>query len=387
MSELEYSIIGDGEIDALAAVLSQSFHFPADESKKFIARAGDQARVVHLGDEVVAGLVIHDMEQFWGGRGMPMGAIAAVGVAPHVRAKGVGKLLMSETVRELRGRGVPITTLYASTEYLYRSVGYEQAGNFFRYQAPTRSVPRFASDLEVHSIEPSDSDLMKSITDRAGRPNGFARRDDLLWKHLADPDEDRAFAYVVGPREDPEGYVLFLQSRGEGGFVLHAKDFVALTRAARERIWTLISDHRSLGRTCRFDGGATSDHLILFPEQEYRIHDFERWMLRITDVPAALTARGWPSHADAELHLQVTDDVVPENDGRWVLRVSGGEASVEKGGEGSLKLSVGMLAPLYTGLHSASTLEDLGRLEGADAAIATADEVFAGPEPVMTERF
>ena len=161
----------------------------------------------------------------------------------------------------------------------------------------------------------------------------------------------------------------------------------ALPRAARERICTLISDHRSLGRTCRFDGGATSDHLILFPEQEYRIHDFERWMLRITDVPAALTARGWPSHADAELHLQVTDDVVPENDGRWLLRVSGGEASVETGGEGSLKLSVGMLAPLYTGLHSASTLAELGRLEGSAAAIATADEAFAGPEPVMTERF
>ncbi len=94
-----------------------------------------------------------------------------------------------------------------------------------------------------------------------------------------------------------------------------------------------------------------------------------------------------PVRVDSEIHLEVTDDVVSENDGRFVLQISGGEATVAPGGEGRLKLDVGTLAPLFTGLHSATTLASLGRLEGDAATIESADEAFAGPEPVMVERF
>jgi len=388
MTALVYIQPRELDVSPLAVMLSQSFHFPDDEAKKFVTNAGRQVRVVKDGDEMVAGLVVHDFTQHFCGRGIPMGGIAAVGVAPHARARGVARLLMSETIRELRERGVPISTLYASTQHLYRAVGYEQAGSFFRYEAPTRSVPRFRIELEAHPFDLADTELMKSIVARAPKPNGWVDRDDLQWGSLAEPwGEDRVFAYVVGPRNDPEGYVFIIQSKGEDGFVVHAKDFVALTRAARERIWTLISDHRSLGRTCRFDGGATEPNLLLFPEQEYRVHEMDRWMLRITDVPAALASRGYPAHVDGEVHLEVTDDVVPENAGRFVLRISGGEGTVEPGGEGNLKLHVRTLAPLFTGLYPASTLQALGRLEGDTATVEAADAAFAGPEPVMVERF
>jgi len=387
MPTLSYAQPRETEVEPLAEILSQSFHFSVDGAKKFVTRAGRQARVVRDGDEVVAGLVVHEFAQWYGGRGIPMGGIAAVGVAPHVRARGVARFLMSETIRELRERGFPISTLYASTQHLYRAAGYEQAGSFFRYEAPTRSAPRFETDLEARPFDPADADLMKSIVARAVKPHGWVDRDDLQWGSLAEPWEDRIFAYVVGPREAPEGYVYLIQSKGEDGFVVHAKDFVALTRAARERLWTLISDHRSLGRTCRFDGGATEPNLLLFPEQEYRVHEMDRWMLRITDVPAALAMRGYPAHVCSEIHLEVEDDVLPENHGRFVLRISGGEASVEPGGEGRLELHVRTLAPLFAGLHSASTLEALGRLAADAATIGMADEAFAGPEPWMVERF
>lgn len=382
-----YSSVRDSDVDSLAAVLSQSFHFSADGAKKLVTLAGPQARLVRRGDEVVAGLFIHDFEQWFGGRGIPMGAIGAVGVAPHVRAKGVARHLMSETIRDLRDRGVPLSTLYASTQHLYRAVGYEQAGNFIRYEAPTRSVPRFASELDVHPIDPADADLMKAIADRAEKPNGYARRDDLQWAFLAEPWDNRIFAWVVGSREDPQGYLFLIQSKGEDGYVVHAKDFVALNRAARERIWNLLGDHRSLGRTCRFDGGGTLPDLLLFGEQEYRVHEYDRWMLRITDVPAALASRGYPGPVDAEIHLEIEDDIVPENQGPFVVRVTGGRAEVQPGGEGTMKMHVRALAPLFTGLSSASTLMELGHLAGDAVTIEAADAAFAGPEPVMVERF
>ena len=91
MAALAYSQCREADASSLAAMLSQSFHFPDDEAKKFVTKAGRQARVVKDGDEVVAGLVVHDFSQHWGGRDIPMGGIAAVGVAPHARARGVAR--------------------------------------------------------------------------------------------------------------------------------------------------------------------------------------------------------------------------------------------------------------------------------------------------------
>ena len=57
MAALAYSQCREADASSLAAMLSQSFHFPDDEAKKFVTKAGRQARVVKDGDEVVAGLV------------------------------------------------------------------------------------------------------------------------------------------------------------------------------------------------------------------------------------------------------------------------------------------------------------------------------------------
>jgi predicted acetyltransferase len=387
MPDLEYAVAREDEQEPLVDVLSQSFHFPRDDALAFIRMAGPQVRVVRLGGEIVGGLVIHDMGQWFGGREIPMGAIGAVGVAPHVRARGVAAFLMTETVRELRSRNVPLSTLWASTQVLYRKVGYEQAGSWVRYEVPTRCLPRYISDLDVHPVDPKEHGVLRDLAARLPRENGSARRDELLWNELARPGTDRLFAYLVGPVEKPRGYVLFFQSKGDDGFVLTVKDLVALDRAARERIFNLISDHRSLGRTLRFDGGLSCPHLILFKEQEFRVWKSERFLLRITDVRAALESRGYPREVEGEIHLEIEDETVPENAGRWVLRLADGKGTVEPGGRGILGIHARSLAPLYTGLHSAGTLAELGLVTADEESIHLAGKAFAGPEPVMSERF
>ena len=81
--------------------------------------------------------------------------------------------------------------------------------------------------------------------------------------------------------------------------------------------------------------GGPSDPLIyLADENRANIIDQSRWMLRIVDLPAALSRRGYCGSIDGELHLEIEDDVLPENAGRWLLRLAGGTATAERGGEG-----------------------------------------------------
>ena len=101
----------------------------------------------------------------------------------------------------------------------------------------------------------------------------------------------------------------------------------------------------------------------------------------------ALSARGYPAGIDAELHLEVRDDLLPSNNGRFVLTIADRRASVRSGGTGQMRLHVRDLAALYSGYMTPSELQAAGSLEGSDAALATAAQIFAGPRPWTPDMF
>ncbi|MFN2555612.1 MAG: sterol carrier protein domain-containing protein [Nitriliruptorales bacterium] len=88
------------------------------------------------------------------------------------------------------------------------------------------------------------------------------------------------------------------------------------------------------------------------------------------------------------VHLEISDTHAPWNDGRHVLRVRDGTATLEPGGLGRVRLSVNALAPLYTGYASPPLLSRLGLLVAAsESDLAALASLFAGPPPWMSEFF
>ena len=85
--------------------------------------------------------------------------------------------------------------------------------------------------------------------------------------------------------------------------------------------------------------------------------------------------------------MEVRDELLPENHGRFVLEVVGGEASVRRGGEGRLALDVRALAPLYTGHLTAQDLRSVGLLDAEDRDVGLAIALFAGGAPWMIDHF
>src|SRR5262249_56665945 len=98
--------------------------------------------------------------------------------------------------------------------------------------------------------------------------------------------------------------------------------------------------------------GPADPVLALLPEQQYRLRLRHHWMLRILNLPAALIARGYARGLTAELHLEVRDECLPANNGRFVLQVREGPALVEPGGSGRMRLDIRGLATIYSGLFS-----------------------------------
>ena len=75
-----------------------------------------------------------------------------------------------------------------------------------------------------------------------------------------------------------------------------------------------------------------------------------RWMLRVLDVPAALSGRGYPPVSE-EFVLSLEDGLFPENRGPWRVVAQDGAVSVEpaKGSDRVRPISIGTLSAIYSG--------------------------------------
>ena len=112
-----------------------------------------------------------------------------------------------------------------------------------------------------------------------------------------------------------------------------------------------------------------------------------RWMLRVINVSTALEKRGYSPGIQAELHLEIRDDLLAENNGRFILSVANGRGEVTSGGKGEMKLDIRGLAPLYTGLFTPQQLQLAGQLDATETAMSAATQIFAGASPWMADFF
>lgn len=393
-SQLEFGTFSsEREAQRLGEILGQCFNPQFSDYWSYFSNSIglDNFRVIRDATEVVGGLAILQMGQWFGGRRIPMAGIAAVGVLPEYRGTGVAFELMSQTLKELYAKGVPLSTLYPATQRLYRKAGYEQAGTCCHWELPIESIRLNERTLPIRAIPPQPEFFHNLYQEWAVNNSGNVDRSSTMWALVLQPPNEKVYAYLIGSQTQPEGYVIFNQAPnqqpGAGDYNIFIRDWVALTTAAGRRLWTFIADHRSQANLVMWRGPALDPFLLLLPEQTGKIELLQRWLLRVVDVEKALSGRGYPLGVDAQLHLDIKDELLSENNGQFVLTVSQGQGEVKRGGKGEVQLNISALAPLYTGLFTPHQLQLAGQIQASEAALAIAAKLFTSSEPWMSDRF
>jgi predicted acetyltransferase len=179
----EYRLLAVEDDDAFQQVVGRTFRFDPGYWEIFQQRIGrENLRAVHDAGRLIGGLGFYRTAQWFGGRTIPCAAVAAVGVAPAARGGGAAAFLMGSLLPELHADGVPLATLYASTQRLYRKVGFEQAGSRTCYHLPMTSIGLRDRDLPVCEVS---LDSPESLADHAQRQaqaaGGHLQRTSGLW--------------------------------------------------------------------------------------------------------------------------------------------------------------------------------------------------------------
>jgi predicted acetyltransferase len=336
---------------------------------------------------------------------LPVAGVTAVSVLPTHRRRGILRSLMTRQIADIAARGdEPIAALWASETPLYGRYGYGRASShaFFSFGRGEGALSALAPadpELTLQLAEPfaAVADLAKVYdTVLAGQPGFFARDEDWWDRVLDDPAEDRHGSsplrcLLAADGDGVRGYALYRSAPGwEQGTVLPEGtlavwELIAADPAASAALWRdLLS--RDLISQVTADLRPAEDPLL------YQLHDSRRarprladnlWV-RVIDLPAALARRAYAAAADVV--LEVTDDLLPANAGRWRLRAvsAGGRAECTRTDDpADIALDVRELGAVYLGGTRLGPLAAAGLVSelrvGAVGALSAAMSWDPGP--------
>ncbi len=390
------------DMDALVRLIGYAFASEPKGAREWLTKAGAaNLRAARRSEAATAEacLLRIPMGQYFGGKSVPMSGIAGVAVGPESRGGGLATSMMAACIREIASEGIALSTLYASTQHLYRKVGYEVAGMAYNASVPVSEIARnlIASDgkagLTVRALIESDEPAIREIYRQwAMATPGMLDRGSYIWNRIKVWREVPHSPFgVVNEVGQVQAYAYISQDRhlATGKHDVKLSDMAWSNASAGRALLAFLGGFTTMANDLKFSASPTHPAIGLLGHTIYSITMKDPWMVRICNVEAALRERGYPRGLRASLAIDVYDPIVTDNSTCWSLEVAGGDSGVQRGAPtgNAIRCSVQTLSQLYCGYLTASDLSRRGLLTGSAGAIETADAVFAGGAPYMTDFF
>jgi predicted acetyltransferase len=388
--------------DALNAISHYFGNESTDEDAERFARWLEPERMHAAWEDgrIVGGAGSFGFELSVPGGSVPAAGVTVVGVLPSHRRRGLLTAMMRDQLDDCRARGEVVAYLWASEATIYPRFGYglgSRIGTLTLARDRTQFAQPFAPRATVRIVSPEDAvETFPPIYDEvfAQRP-GMFRRSQAWWetRRLHDDPERRRGGPLTRVLLEldgrPAGYALYRVAQdwqnGSSSGTVTIVEAVASTPEATRELWRWLFD---FDWTSQFVADLLPlDHplflLLAEPRRmQFRLNDGV-WM-RLLDLEAALSARSYAG--DGEVVLEVTDEFMPDNAGRY--RVAPGVAE-RTDAAADLRLDVTGLGSVYLGGFGFGDLVGGLRAEQlTDGAAGRADALFAtGVEPWCAEIF
>jgi predicted acetyltransferase len=350
----------------------------------------DTAWVTVREGRIVGAFRGYSLTQHMHGTAWRMLGLAAVAVDETVRRSGLGRELCVNAIRIGRERGDVFSVLYPFRPDFYHSLGWGYVGEMYAFRFRPESLSAKPTIGTVRRATPDDIAAIAACYTRVAREsNGLITRTSRIWRsHL---EGDGTHVYVTGTR-GINGYTIVNYGRAPSpdDRPLHVREIVAEDQHNYDTLVAWLASQRDTWRIIQYD--ASRDERFDLRLVEPRPPGFRTarylWtpvarvirgpMLRVLDVQAALEQRAqWRSGTPIRFTLSVTDDMVPENKGPFVVDFNGDRVSVERGSEQGLALrcTAPVFAQIYAGELTVSEGMSLGGAE-ATGDVSSIDALF-----------
>jgi predicted acetyltransferase len=400
--------ISEAEYPAFHAVDAEAFNsrWPADQDRERekVTFEFDRSLAAFDGSLIVGSACAYTFRMTVPGTLAPVAGASAVGVLPSYRRRGILTSLMRRQLADLSEGGEAVAALFASEPGIYGRFGYGVSSMHSRFsvrRGEGRMVIPAAQEaaagqgglgpvrLRQVPAEPGTAEIAKVYEQAVPQRPGMLVRDARWWQNaLADPEWSRdgdgpQRCIVAEDSSGPRGYAVYSvspdwDSDGLPCGILTVRELMALDPQASAALWADLLTRDLVGEV-RARLRPVDDPLLylLADLRRARTKVSDGLWVRIIDIAAALAQRHYAREVDAV--IEVTDDLLPANAGRWHLRAgpAGAGASCERtSAPADVVLPVASLGAAYLGGTRLGTLARAGLAAelrpGTLAALSTA---------------
>ena len=410
------------EFEAFNQVPVQAFNdveWPAEAvAHERVVFEFDRSIAAFDGADIVGSAAAYSFQLTVPGAVAAAGGVTFVSVLPSHRRRGILSAMMRDQLADIAARGEAVAALFASESGIYGRYGYGCASQHLRLTIRRREgvlTPAAAGLLTmagpagpVRLVSGPPAELRAELskvydTARPHRP-GMMARDDRWWQSiLSDPEFGRRGMSVqkcllAGDDSGPLSYALYRTKPdwGDDGLAsgsLAVRELLSVAPAATAALWSDLLNRDLIGEVTARNRPVDDPLLdMLADRRRARSLVTDGLWIRLTDVPAALCQRRYSSAAD--LVIEVSDQLLPANAGRWRLQCAGpgdgGTASCERTtAAADIGLPVAALGAGYlggtrlTGLAAAGLVSE--HTKGAVARLSAA--LYTDPAPWCPSMF
>jgi len=341
---------------------------------------------------LVAKAVDREQEHWFGGRLVPTSGVAGVAVVPEQRRGGLGRLVLTRLLAQARERGAAISTLYPTTPFPYRALGWEDVGSLtytafpataFAHIRPAEGYSlRPAVEADVPAIHGLYRAVAQASTGLMERSGPLFTGDLLTSFH--------GVTVAIGPSGLVEGYMSWDRASGyDSNGKVTVYDLLGAGGEATATLLSMLAGWASVAPTVVLRL-SDPDPAQFFVSAMLGRRDYHNtWMLRVVDAPAAVAARGWPTVLTGSVRLTIEDPQCPWNTGAFRLDLEGGQAklSPSSGDDGGAAFTPRGLALWYAGAVDPVILRRSGLLGGDSGGDDLLRAATAGPPPTLLDYF
>lgn len=338
--------VDDSELAAFGHVTEQAFNspWPPEEMLRFDRMVVEPERtlVAFDSDQMVGTTLAFSFGvTVPGGDVVEAAGISGVGVLPTHRRRGILSALMRRQLDDIAAGGEPLAALFASESVIYGRYGYGPAADQYSFTfhrgdgalRPLATAGQAAPTLRL--ADPKEAvAAMKAVyeTVRPTRPGMLTRHDGWWEAHVTDPEFMREGSspqrsVIAEDQSGPVGYALYAVKPdwGRDGMpaqVLMLGDLFWTSPAACAALWADMLSRDLVGevRTRLRPPDDPIQYMLLDPRRARTKVSDGLWV-RIVDLPTALQRRRYACAVDVV--IEVTDRMLPANEGRWRLQAGG----------------------------------------------------------------
>jgi predicted acetyltransferase len=343
------------------------------------------------------------------------GGVTFVSVLPTYRRRGILSAMMRHQLADIAGRGEAIAALYASESGIYGRYGYGCASGQLRLMirrgdgalrpAAADAGPGH-SPVRLRAAGPTElrAELAKVYDSMVPHRPGMIARDERWWQAILDDPEfvrrglSPQKCLLAGDASGPRGYALYRTRPDwdEDGLpygVLSVRELIAADAEAAAAMWADLLTRDLIGEVVARQRPVDDPLLeMLADRRRARATLADGLWIRLIDVGAALRQRRYSCAADVV--IEVTDELLPANSGRWRLQcpgpADGGASSCERTtAAADIVLPVAALGAGYLGGTRLGALAAAGlvseRKDGALARLSAA--MYSDPAPWCPSMF